>query len=374
VPSGGEISLGVPPLIVRDNRPLLLMQIKARTPDRRQPWLGSCPKLRSPPTLLFYPYFNIGLVSKMLLQGLPNTSSLEVFHFPTLEEFRSFERLSEPCVLPLTGHSSSARARIKLSNCSLVVQRTFPRILEMKYETDGMLCFIPLTPFEGFKINGAAIGANTIITVRGQADCHIVEPQASLLAIVDLDSTTASRFKPDASAGVQLFQADNFVHLQTFRTIVASLVAVAAQRPQDLRALREMEGGLLCSLEGMMSACSTALPPATFRRYLPIVELIDEYMQFHPDACVGSTELASYCGVSSRTLQNATKSVRGTSVHRYLRLRKLWSVRRTLTVGRPDTVISDVARANGFRHMGEFTGAYRSTFGETASTTLARHQ
>ena len=58
---------------------------------------------------------------------------------------------------------------------------------------------------------------------------------------------------------------------------------------------------------------------------------------------------------------------------RYLRLRRLWSVRRTLALGRPNTKISDVARANGFWHMGEFASAYRATFGETPTQTLARH-
>ncbi len=109
--------------------------------------------------------------------------------------------------------------------------------------------------------------------------------------------------------------------------------------------------------------CSTALPPENLRRHLGLAQQIDGYHQFHPDADTRSGELAAYCGVSPRTMQNATKSVRGMSAHRDLRLRKRWSVRRILTMGRPDTVISDVARANSFRHVGEFAGAYRSTFG-----------
>lgn len=319
--------------------------------------------------------FNNGLVSQMLLQGLQNTLSLEVFHFSKVEEFRSFERWNETHVLPLTGQSFLARARVKLSSCSIVVQRTFPRILEMNCKTDGTLCIVPLTPFAAFQINGVAIDSNTVVIVRGQADCHIVEPQANLFAIVSLDPTIAGRGWPeDDNAGVRLVQTEDLAKLQTIRTIAASLVAVAAQQPQDFGALREMELGLLSSLDGMINACSTTLPPAYFHRYRRIVEQIDEHEELHHDADTRSNGLASYCGVSPRTLQNATKSVRGMSVHRYLRLRKLWSVRRTLMVGRPDTVISGVARASGFRHMGEFTKAYRSTFGETASATLTKNR
>jgi len=94
---------------------------------------------------------------------------------------------------------------------------------------------------------------------------------------------------------------------------------------------------------------------------------------FYPAADIHAAELAQACNVSARTLQTATQAVRGSSVHRYLRLRRLWSVRRTLALGRPNTKISDVARANGFWHMGEFASAYRATFGETPTQTLARH-
>jgi AraC-like DNA-binding protein len=310
----------------------------------------------------------------MLLQGLQNTSSLEVVHFPTPEEFRLFERLSEACVLPLTGHSSSVRALVKLSSCSLVVQRTFPCILEMKYRTDGILCIVPLEPLAGFKINGAVIDSDSIVIVRGQADCRIVESRANLFAIVDLDPGIFDRGWPKGDAGVQFVEANNLAQLETFRTIVASLVGVAAQQPRNPHALSEMEQDLLFSLNKMINVCSATLPPKNFHRHLPIVEQIDKYLCLFPDADTSGNTLASYCGVSPRTLQNATSSVRGMSVHRYLRLRKLWSVRRMLALGRPDTIISDVARANGFRHMGEFTRAYRSTFDETASTTLARSQ
>ena len=73
-----------------------------------------------------------------------------------------------------------------------------------------------------------------------------------------------------------------------------------------------------------------------------------------------------------RTLKAATRAMRGLSVHRYLRLRRLWSARCALALGQPQTNVSDVARANGFWRMGEFASAYRRTFGETPSETLAR--
>ncbi|HET7884827.1 MAG TPA: helix-turn-helix domain-containing protein [Bradyrhizobium sp.] len=311
----------------------------------------------------------------MLFQRLRATSSLELRHFSTLEEFRSSERLGEAHVLPLSGQSSSAHAIVRLSECKLVVKRTFPRILEASYSPNGMLCIFPLTPPAGFKINDVVVDSRSVVIVRGRVDCQIVEPEANLFAVIELDPAIADRGWPEDRTGIQFVHADTPSDLQALRGNVARLLAAASEQPRDAASLETMERQLLCSLDDViLNARSTLRPPAYFDRYLRIVEQIEAYQQFHPDADARAGDLARHCGVSARTLQNATKSVRGMSVHRYLRLRKLWSVRRTLAVGRPDTVISDVARANGFRHMGEFARAYRQAFGETASTTLTRGQ
>ena len=99
---------------------------------------------------------------------------------------------------------------------------------------------------------------------------------------------------------------------------------------------------------------------------------MDEYLSLHPSADIYGADLAQACDVSERTLQTATRAIRGLSVHRYLRLRRLWAARRALALGRRHTKVSDIARANGFWHMGEFSSAYRGTFGETPIETLTR--
>jgi AraC family ethanolamine operon transcriptional activator len=59
------------------------------------------------------------------------------------------------------------------------------------------------------------------------------------------------------------------------------------------------------------------------------------------------------------------------SLHRYVRLKRLWSVRQQLATGSSTAMIKAVALANGFWHMGEFGSLYRNTFGETPQQTLA---
>ena len=50
----------------------------------------------------------------MLLQGLKATQALDVLHFPTLDDFLTFERLGDSRNTPLSGRCASARAHLAL--------------------------------------------------------------------------------------------------------------------------------------------------------------------------------------------------------------------------------------------------------------------
>ncbi len=312
----------------------------------------------------------------MLLQGLKATPALDVLHFPTLEEFQTFERLGDSRNTPLTGRCASARAHLRLLSVHLTVQRTFPRILEVNYRTSGTVCFVPLGASVDVTVNGIAGSASRVMVVCGEAACEIVEPRANLFAVLNLDPTISDRGWPEAIDRAHIFEAGNAEALRSFRRTVESLLAFASLDPEQARepaTLRLMEETLLSSLDEVMTSVPAIASPAQFERYRRIVRRTDDYLSLHPAADIYSADLARACDVSPRTLQTATRAVRGMSVHRYLRLRRLWAVRRVLALGRAHAKVSDIARANGFWHMGEFTSAYRSTFGETPSETLVRN-
>jgi AraC family ethanolamine operon transcriptional activator len=73
-------------------------------------------------------------------------------------------------------------------------------------------------------------------------------------------------------------------------------------------------------------------------------------------------------------IHSAMLKIRGMSLHRYLRLRRLWAVRRQLLAGGKTLQIKACALSNGFWHLGEFAALYAAQFGEALSTTLARSQ
>jgi AraC family ethanolamine operon transcriptional activator len=101
------------------------------------------------------------------------------------------------------------------------------------------------------------------------------------------------------------------------------------------------------------------------------VQQIDDYVAAYPTAPIYTANLADEFGVSIRTLGGAVSKVRGMSLHQYIRLKRLWATRARLLRGGGATVAA-CARAQGFHHLGEFAAAYRATFHEAPSDTLAR--
>ena len=81
-----------------------------------------------------------------------------------------------------------------------------------------------------------------------------------------------------------------------------------------------------------------------------------------------SEEIARKLGLSVRTMHDVVRRYRGMSLHRYLRLRRLWLVRQRLLAGADS--VKAVALAFGFWHLGDFSTSYRDQFGETPSQTL----
>jgi Helix-turn-helix domain len=88
------------------------------------------------------------------------------------------------------------------------------------------------------------------------------------------------------------------------------------------------------------------------------------------DRCEKHTEFDQRPGLDLP--DQAAQNVVEMSLHRYLRLRRLWAVRRLLLAGNKPLQIKACALSNGFWHMGEFAALYAAQFGEAPSMTLAR--
>jgi AraC-like DNA-binding protein len=158
------------------------------------------------------------------------------------------------------------------------------------------------------------------------------------------------------------------------RSLIVQVTSVAYEPVEavDLTAVSgAIRESLLTAVDTAFAAAANALSPSPnsvrqFRIVRDIQALLSEDMA-HP---VYSGDLAKHLGVSVRTMHDAVKRYRGMSLHRYLRLRRLWLVRKRLIEGSQS--VKACALALGFWHLGDFSRSYFSQFGEMPSETLAR--
>ena len=96
-----------------------------------------------------------------------------------------------------------------------------------------------------------------------------------------------------------------------------------------------------------------------------------DYIEMNFQMPVHAEELCKHTGVGVRTLQRSFKEYFGHSVTDYLKTVRLDAAFRELTAGDSrETNVTDVALGNGFTHLGRFSVAYRTRFGESPSETL----
>jgi AraC-like DNA-binding protein len=126
----------------------------------------------------------------------------------------------------------------------------------------------------------------------------------------------------------------------------------------------------------LLSALAAAMPgPAASKTARVSVKRLD-YLEDWIDAHVGEViTLGRLCGVvqvSERSLQLAFQARRGMSPMRFVSERRLAAAHRRLSSAGVGEDVTAVATSLGFIHLGRFSIAYRSAFGESPSRTLLR--
>lgn len=313
----------------------------------------------------------------MQFQNLVPSSALTIAQFFDIDAFRPVEFVEDARSVPLNlTNFHTARAMVQLPSCHITVLNSFPRILDVSYRAPHGLIIFQLEDDYDVSANGMAVNRPAFIGVRGKVDCQYVEPRGSLHAIITLSAGLRDRewfetpdqlcaFLPDAAA------------LEAARSVVRNILWTASSEPD----LMKEPGLALAMQEALLVAVdllfSRSRPPELSGRisrqsYCRLVRMVDDYVACHPASPIYSADLAAQCDVSVRTLGTAVATVRGMSLHRYLRLKQLWSARAQLLKGSNAVTVTSCAKAYGFHHMGEFARLYRAAFHETASQTLAR--
>jgi AraC family ethanolamine operon transcriptional activator len=309
-----------------------------------------------------------------LLDQLANSSALSITRFPDFDHFCAIGQLGDARSIPLDLREFGASfAAMTLRSCSIYLQRTFPRILQQTYHARGAIVAFGMDDAISVTINGVETRPPTLLFARGRVPCEMVEPRANLVALIAFDAVD----RRDWPGEVDRFQliATRPTEYAVLRSLVRDILTLASQSPEAM-ALPNMIDNLEESLLQAVDRAVHEAPPferkrANLGHYLALVHKLDELMSFNPSGTLYSADVASQLGVSVRTLHNAVVTIRSMSLHRYVRLKRLWSVRQQLALGSSAVVIKAIALANGFWHMGEFSSLYRSAFGETPQQTLA---
>ena len=313
----------------------------------------------------------------MQFLSLAPSPALSIVQFSDIDAFRPVEFAAEARSVPLNlKNFYTARAMVPLPACQITVLTSFPRIVDVSYRAAHGLVIFQIEDNYDVSVNGMSAERPAFIGMRGNVDLQFVEPRSSLHAIITLGASLKDREWFDTPDTLCPFLPDAGT-LAVARSVTTEILQTASLRPdllQETASALALQERLLLAIDEMFRRSRTpeVASRTASRNYCRLVRMIDDYVAFHPAAAIYSADLAEQCDVSVRTLGTAVATVRGMSLHRYLRLKQLWSARAQLVRGSDTITVTSCARANGFHHMGEFARLYRATFGETASHTLAR--
>jgi AraC family ethanolamine operon transcriptional activator len=309
-----------------------------------------------------------------LLDQLTDSAALKINRFPDFDHFSVIGQLGDARSIPLDLRSFAASfAVLKLKSCSVFLQRTFPRILQQTYCTSGAIVGLGMDDAVSAVINGLETRVPTLLVARGRVPTEMVESRANLAAFIAFDAIDV-RDWPGEADRLQLI-ASRPAEYAALQGLVREMLLLTSQSPEVVALPHMIDNFEESLLQAVDRAVHATLPyeskRANLAHYVALVRKLDELLSFNASRTLYSADVARQLGVSVRTLHNAVVAIRSMSLHRYVRLRRLWSVRQQLAIGSSTAVIKAIALANGFWHMGEFGSLYRNTFGETPQQTLA---
>lgn len=302
---------------------------------------------------------------------------LHVEHFRDPDAYRAHEVLGGGTSTPLHPHNFLAsRGTLASRHGQFVLQRSFARNLQADLGPErGLGLFVPVA--FNCTINGQSVDNSTIGLMRGRTPVEVIEQRSNTYLMLRFDADMRERGWPDDKR-LQYVRVDqsNMDRLRTAVLGLFSLASACRDCPEDLARIdRAVEEDLICTLdEALAPDVLTDASAGSYDRHRKVADRLDELIEAMPTEPLYSEALARACAVSVRTLQSAVHAIHGMRLHAYIQLKRMWAARRQLGIGHPGCTVKSVAMAHGFRHMGEFSRAYRAIFGEAPSDTLAQAQ
>jgi AraC-like DNA-binding protein len=314
---------------------------------------------------------------KMLFDRLSASPALRTLNITDLEQYRVTERFvdSESIPLRITSFSVS-RAVLTLPHCTVMLAQSFPRLLDAVYRRANPLVVLMAEKPNGLIHNGIPVNSCSIAFAQGRSDYRVHEEASNWYFSAMFTRSVDERGWPEVIDRFALFNA-SCQSMNALRSTLADMFMSASafgQGELTNTVLASMEDSLLHALDRAFRSDVQLVDQRLSATSLRLVREIDARLERDPSATIYSSALATELGVSVRTLHSATVSIRGMSLHRYLKTKRLWLVYRRLLSAAPGARVKSIALQHGFWHMGEFSADYQRLFGELPSKTLALAQ
>ncbi len=298
----------------------------------------------------------------------------KIFRFSDIDQFRSFIRTVDVDFTPLARKIDAEQAILNLPGFDINFIKSFPRVINAKLGDHSTNVGFLMDEGVPMRLNGAESDHPSITIGSHGAELTSVERAGREYASIIFTPAISDRGWPEATRYFRVFET-SFQAQERLRQLVRHSLIAYQEFPDPVDAAKAWLA-IRESFLGAIDAAFAEIVPARWAssansgRQLKIFQDIRETLAANLANPIYSAELATQLGVSVRTVHDTVLRYTGMSLHRYLRLRRLWLVRRLLVAGTDS--VKACALACGFWHMGDFSHSYRRQFGESPSQTMAR--
>jgi AraC-like DNA-binding protein len=227
---------------------------------------------------------------------------------------------------------------------------------------------------------GSDVPSGTIFVVNSGAEFYSRSGEGGRWASLSLSTDALAEFaqtqigrdlKFPAATSVMQPRVPAMARLLAVHQAISDLAETAPDilaRPAVANAL---EQSLLQAAIGSVSDTETADSQRAWRR--SVMVRFENYLEANPDQPLHVIDVCAAVGVSERTLRMHCQAHLGVGPQRYLWLRRMNQVRRSLALADPaEKTVTQIATDYGFWELGRFSVSYRNLFGERPSVTLGR--
>jgi len=298
----------------------------------------------------------------------------KVFRFTEVDTFRSSVRNLNVDFTPLLRTIAAEQTILHLPGCDVNYTRSFPRIIDSQLGPNATAVGFSMDDGEPIRFNGVERDRSAIVIGHSGAAYHAVERTARKYASIIFTPEIEGRGWPQTDLNFKIFETSEAAQ-RALRGLVLQVLSTASRMSDPFEvavASAAIKESLLAAIDNAFANVVTAewASRANNTRQIKVFRDVQAVLSGDVGHPIYSGDIARQIGVSVRTLHDAVQRYRGMSLHRYLRLRRLWLVRQRLRAGTQS--IKACALAFGFWHLGDFSRIYRSQFGESPSDTVAR--